>query len=102
MKKAKIENEIKSIKNINYTYILECSDKTLYTGWTNNLEKRIAAHNSGKGAKYTKTRTPVALVYYEVSDTKEEAMKRECAIKKLTRKKKLELINSFKNSKKQE
>ena len=102
MKKAKIENEIKSIKSINYTYILECSDKTLYTGWTNNLEKRIAAHNSGKGAKYTKTRTPVTLAYYEVSDTKEEAMKRECAIKKLTRKKKLELINSFKNSKKQE
>ena len=77
---------------MNYTYILSCSDGTLYTGWTNNLEKRLKAHNEGKGAKYTKTRRPVFLVYHEEFDTKEEAMKREYAIKKLSRAKKLALI----------
>ena len=77
---------------MNYTYILSCSDGTLYTGWTNDLEKRLKAHNKGKGAKYTKTRRPVSLVYHEEFDTKEEAMKREYAIKKLSRTKKLELI----------
>ncbi len=50
---------------MNYTYIIKCADSTLYTGWTNDLDKRIKAHNSGKGAKYTKTRRPVKLVYYE-------------------------------------
>ena len=75
-----------------YTYIIQCSDKTLYTGWTNNLEKRLADHNAGKGAKYTKSRLPVELVYYETFSSKEEAMRREYAIKKLTRKKKLKLI----------
>lgn len=78
----------------NYTYIVKCSDETLYTGWTNNLEKRLEAHNSGKGAKYTKTRRPVKLVYFEEYDTKQEAMKRECAIKQLSRQKKLALIHS--------
>ena len=77
---------------MNYTYILSCSDGTLYTGWTNDLEKRLKAHNEGKGAKYTKTRRPVSLVYHEEFDTKEEAMKREYAIKKLSRAKKLDLI----------
>jgi len=79
-------------KNMNYTYILKCNDNTLYTGWTNNLEKRIEAHNAGKGAKYTKARLPVELIYYEKFETKEEAMRREYAIKKMTRKKKEELI----------
>ncbi len=78
----------------NYTYIVKCSDKTLYTGWTNNLKKRLEAHNSGKGAKYTKTRRPVELVYFEEYDTKQEAMKREYAIKQLSRQKKLALIHS--------
>lgn len=78
----------------NYTYIVKCSDETLYTGWTNNLEKRLEAHNSGKGAKYTKTRRPVELVYFEEYDTKQEAMKREYAIKQLSRQKKLALIHS--------
>ncbi|ROR25731.1 putative endonuclease [Mobilisporobacter senegalensis] len=78
---------------MNYTYIVECMDNTLYTGWTNNLEKRIKDHNSKKGAKYTKNRGPVTLVYYEEFETKEEALKREVAIKKLTRKQKLELVN---------
>ena len=77
---------------MNYTYIVECSDGTLYTGWTNNLEKRLEAHNAGKGAKYTKTRRPVKLVYQEQFETKEEAMSREYAIKQLTRKEKLKLI----------
>lgn len=77
---------------MNYTYLLECADKTLYCGWTNDLEKRVKAHNSGMGAKYTKPRRPVVLVYYEEFLTKEEAMKREAAIKKLTRQEKLGLI----------
>lgn len=76
-----------------YTYIIKCNDDTLYTGWTNNLEKRIAAHNLGKGCKYTSHRTPVELVYYEEYETKQEAMSREYAIKQLTRKQKQELIS---------
>lgn len=77
---------------MNYTYIVKCKDNTLYTGWTNNLEKRIEAHNSGKGAKYTKSRLPVELVYYETFETKEEAMRREFFIKKMRRKEKEKLI----------
>ena len=77
---------------MNYTYMLKCSDGTLYTGWTNDLEKRVEAHNSGKGAKYTKARRPVELAYYEEFETKEQAMKREYAIKQLGRKEKQKLI----------
>lgn len=77
---------------MNYTYILKCSDNTLYTGWTNDLEKRLKAHNEGKGAKYTKTRLPVEMVYYESFENKVDAMKREYAIKQLSRKEKLKLI----------
>ncbi len=76
----------------NFTYIVRCKDDTLYCGWTNNLEKRIASHNAGTGAKYTKNRRPVELVYYEPFDTKEEAMSREYAIKQMTREQKLNLI----------
>ena len=72
--------------------MLKCSDGTLYTGWTNDLEKRVEAHNSGKGAKYTKARRPVELAYYEEFQTKEQAMKREYAIKQLGRKEKQKLI----------
>ena len=75
-----------------YTYIIECRDKTLYTGYTTDLDKRMATHNEGKGAKYTRGRTPVVLRYYEVFETKEEALKRECSIKKLTKEDKLKLI----------
>lgn len=82
---------------MNYTYIVKCADGTLYTGWTNNLEKRMKAHNSGKGAKYTKTRRPVKLVYYEEHGTKNEAMRREYAIKQLTRKAKETLIKDCEN-----
>ncbi|MGL5615776.1 MAG: GIY-YIG nuclease family protein [Sarcina sp.] len=78
---------------MNYTYILECADKTFYTGYTNNLENRIKVHNSGLGAKYTRGRTPVKLLYYEEFESKSEALKREYAIKKMTRKEKEKLIN---------
>ena len=81
---------------MNYVYILRCNDDSLYTGWTNNLEKRIKAHSDGKGAKYTRARVPVELVYFEVFEDKIEAMKREYAIKKLKRKEKLELIKNSK------
>ena len=74
---------------MHYVYILKCADDTLYTGWTTNLKKRIAAHNRKKGAKYTKNRTPVALFYYEEYETKSEALKREAEIKKLPRSSKL-------------
>ena len=77
---------------MNYTYILRCGDGMLYTGWTNDLEKRLAVHNSGKGGKYTRSRLPVELAYYEEHDTKEDAMRREWAIKQLTRQEKLALI----------
>ena len=78
---------------MNYVYILRCNDDSLYTGWTNNLEKRLKAHSSGKGAKYTKARLPVDIVYYEEFEDKIDAMKREYEIKQLKRKEKLELIN---------
>lgn len=77
---------------MNYTYIVRCSDGTFYTGWTTCLERRVSKHNSGQGAKYTRSRTPVQLIYYETFETKQEAMQREAAIKKLTRQKKEELI----------
>ena len=77
---------------MNYTYIVECRDKSLYTGWTNDLEARIRAHNAGKGAKYTKSRRPVRLVYYETFATRRDAMRREYEVKRYTRKQKLALI----------
>lgn len=76
----------------NYTYLLRCADGSLYCGWTNHLEERVRAHNEGRGAKYTRSRRPVALVYYEEFATKREAMRREYAIKKLTREEKMRLI----------
>ena len=80
---------------MNYTYILRCADGTLYCGWTNNLEKRLKAHNSGKGAKYTRSRLPCELVYYEEFETSIEAQKREYKIKTLSREEKLALIKGF-------
>lgn len=78
-----------------FVYILECADGTFYTGSTNDLEKRVEIHNLGTGAKYTKARLPVKLVYHEEFDDKKEAMKREWFIKhKLSRKQKMELIIS--------
>ena len=75
-----------------YTYIVKCNDGTFYTGWTNDLTRRMEAHNQGRGAKYTKAIRPVTLIYYEAFETKEEAMKREYAITRLSRKEKEELI----------
>ena len=79
---------------MNYVYILKCNDDSLYTGWTNNLERRIKAHSTGKGAKYTKARLPIELVYFEEFEDKIEAMKREYAIKQLKRREKFILINN--------
>ncbi|MBP2025939.1 GIY-YIG nuclease family protein [Peptoniphilus stercorisuis] len=76
---------------MHYVYILKCSDDTLYTGYTNDLEKRIKTHNAKKGAKYTRGRTPVELLYFEEFEDKSSALKREIAIKKLSREKKLKL-----------
>ncbi len=74
------------------TYIVQCADGTLYTGWTNDLAKRLAAHNAGKGAKYTRSRLPVVLVYAEAQPDKISAMRREYRIKRMTREEKLLLI----------
>ena len=78
---------------MHYVYMVKCADGTLYTGWTTDIEKRIHTHNTARGAKYTKSRLPVELFYYEEFKTKSEALKREAAIKKLTRQQKLELKN---------
>lgn len=75
-----------------YVYILECADKTLYTGWTVDLDNRIKVHNEGKASKYTRARLPVKLVYAETYDNKIDAQRREWQIKQLTRKEKLKLL----------
>ena len=75
-----------------FTYMVLCSDNTLYTGYTDNLKRRMEMHNSGKGAKYTKARLPVELVYWEKHATKQKAMQQEYAIKQLTRAQKLKLL----------
>lgn len=77
---------------MNYTYILQCGDGTFYTGWTNDMEKRLKAHNEGRGAKYTRARLPVTLAYYEAYPTKEQAMHREWEIKRMSRKEKESLV----------
>ena len=83
---------------MNYTYLVQCADGSLYCGWTNHLEERVKAHNQGKGAKYTKSRRPVTLVYYEEFATKNEAMKREASLKKLSRQDKLNLCGQWKET----
>lgn len=82
----------------NYTYILRCADGSLYTGWTNDLRRRLAAHQAGKGGKYTRSHLPVELVYCESFATAHEAMSREAAIKRLTRQQKLALIEQQRTS----
>jgi putative endonuclease len=77
-----------------YVYMLSCADGSLYTGWTNDLAKRLENHQAGKGAKYTRGRLPVTLAYYETYETESEARKRECAIKKLTRQQKEKLMQT--------
>ena len=84
----------------NLTYILKCNDNSLYTGWTNDITHRLKMHNEGKGAKYTRGRGPVELVYLEEFETKQEAMSREAKIKRLTRKEKLLLIETYQQEQK--
>ncbi len=79
---------------MNYTYILECKDGSFYAGWTNDIEKRLAAHRSGEGAKYTRGRGPLRLIYLEVFDSKEEAMQREAQIKRLSHVEKAAMKNA--------
>lgn len=76
----------------NYVYILKCKDNSFYTGWTTDLSKRIQRHNLGLGAKYTRSRRPVELIYFETFENKSEALKREYQIKQLSRKQKEKLI----------
>ena len=87
----------KECKRSAYTYMVECADGTLYTGWTYDLKKRIESHNSGQGSKYTRSRLPVKLVYYELNEDKIMAMKREYAIKQLRRIDKMKLIERYNN-----
>ena len=77
---------------MNYTYILKCSDGSFYTGWTTDIQRRLKEHNNGKGARYTRARLPVELVHFEMYGTKSDAMKRECEIKGMSRRLKIELI----------
>lgn len=81
-----------------YVYILKCSDNSLYTGITNDIDKRIKTHNQGNGAKYTRGRLPIKLVYSELVKDKPTALRREIEIKKMSRKQKLELRDHFKIS----
>lgn len=78
-----------------YVYILRCGDGSLYTGWTNDLDRRLRAHQDGRGARYTRAHLPVELVYTEEFESKEEAMAREYAVKQLTREQKLRLIGPY-------
>ncbi len=84
-------------KQKNYVYILRCADGTYYTGWTTDPQHRLKVHNSGKGAKYTRPRLPVEMVYLEECPSKSEALSRECEIKSLTRQEKEVLITQKKN-----
>jgi putative endonuclease len=83
------------ILSMAYVYMVRCRDGSLYTGWTTDLEKRVKTHNAGQGAKYTRSRLPVELVYYEELDTREAALRREAAIKKLSRERKELLVEEF-------
>jgi len=76
-----------------YCYIVECADGTYYTGWTTDPQRRLNEHNAGRGARYTRTRGPVELIYIEAQSNRSTAMKREYAIKKLSRAQKLALVN---------
>ncbi len=78
----------------NYVYMVRCRDGSLYTGWTTDPARRLAEHNSGKGAKYTKSRRPVELVYLEELDSREDALRREAGIKRLKRSEKLRLLQT--------
>lgn len=78
-----------------FTYILECADGTLYTGWTEDLDRRVQDHNTGRGARYTRGRRPVRLVYWEVQTSRSAAQRREVALRRLSRAQKQQLIHAF-------
>ena len=91
------KSEIKHQKSREcYCYVVECSDGTFYTGWTTSLERRVAAHNAGRGSRYTRLRRPVKLVYFEHLPNRSEAMRREAQIKRMSRQAKLKKISNFK------
>lgn len=77
-----------------YVYMVRCADGTLYTGYTTNVNRRVGIHNKGKGARYTRSRLPVELLYQETFATKPEALRREYEVKQLTREQKERLIQS--------
>lgn len=81
-----------------YVYILQCSDDSLYTGWTTNLERRLSEHNTGRGGRYTRIHRPVEMVFTEEHPTRSAAMQREAAIKRWNRSRKLALIKSHQNN----
>ncbi len=85
-------------EKINYTYMLRCSDGSFYIGWTNDLQARVGAHNDGRGGKYTRSRRPVELVYFEAFSTKQEAMSREWHLKQLSRAQKEALLTGWNES----
>ncbi len=78
-----------------FVYILECADGSLYTGWTQDLDRRVATHNAGRGSRYTRLRLPVRLVYWEEHPDRQTAQRRELALKRLSRARKLALISDF-------
>ncbi|AKL94224.1 endonuclease [Clostridium aceticum] len=78
-----------------YTYMLRCADETFYTGWTTDLYKRLKVHNEGKGARYTRGRGPVKLVYWEIYSNRSDAQKREASLRRLKRQEKEDLVKSF-------
>jgi putative endonuclease len=78
-----------------FTYILECADGTLYTGWTKDLARRVQAHNDGRGARYTRGRRPVHLVYWETQPSRNAAQRREAVLRRLSRVQKRQLIHAF-------
>lgn len=82
---------------MNWAYLVRCNDNSLYAGWTNDLEKRVKAHNSGTGAKYTRAHGPVTLAWAESYETKQEAMKQEAKIKKMRKEEKENLVKEYKN-----
>ena len=79
-----------------FCYLVECADGTFYTGWTTNLERRLAAHNAGRGSRYTRSRRPVKLVYFESCPNRAQAMRREATLKRLSHPAKLDRVLKFK------
>ena len=87
-----VNREVRALEGKWFVYILNCADGTLYTGITNDLDRRIKAHNAGTASKYTRVRRPVSIVYSEEVETKGDALRRELQIKRLTRSEKMAII----------